>query len=230
MKEPGKIDLLNTITSIIRESREPHYRPTSISFSGGGEPLLYMKTIREYMKVYNDIKKETKGSPWFYLYTNGVLATKDILEELRDLGIDEIRFHLGASNFSKDVYKNVSLARKYFKALTVETPAWPPHKTKLFEMLPIIEDIGVDHVNIGEIEVTQYNRRKIAKILPDAEIYQCHEMHLYDNGLVYDIMEEALRRKYSYSVLDCNCFVKSIQRGPAKMIQHENLRGLFAGY
>ncbi len=54
---------------------------------------------------------------------------------LNVLGFDEVRFHLGASNFSAKVYENLGNATRLLKAVSVETPAWPPHREKLFEML-----------------------------------------------------------------------------------------------
>ena len=119
---------------------------------------------------------------------------------------------------------------KYFKAVSVETPAWPPHRKKLFAMLPRINDIGVKHLNLGEIEVTAYNYNNIARVLPRAKIYQCFAMHLYDGGLTYDLMEEVLKKKYAYSVLDCNCFIKSMQRGPGKHVRHQEISDLCAVY
>jgi pyruvate formate-lyase activating enzyme-like uncharacterized protein len=118
----------------------------------------------------------------------------------------------------------------HFKAITVETPAWPLHRNKLFESLPILNDIGIKHLNLGEIEIKKHNFERIAALLPDAEMYQCHEMHLDDGGLTYDVMEEVVAKNYSYSVLDCNCFVKSLQRGRAKRVCHESTQGLFASY
>jgi pyruvate formate-lyase activating enzyme-like uncharacterized protein len=209
-------------------SHSENYDPMSISFSGGGEPLLYLDIIREYMKYFKEIERATGKRPWYYIYTNGTLADSQRLKELRGLGFDEIRFHLGAGEFSKKAYGNLKKATKYFKTVTVETPSWPPHREKLFEMLPLIEEIGVSHLNLGEVEVNQYNRTKIAKILPDGKVYQCNEMYLYDGGLVYDILEEVLRKKYSFSVLDCNCFVKSMQRSRGKYVYHENIQGLVA--
>ena len=216
--------------AILRESAMPDYNPSAISFTGGGEPLLHMDVIADFMGFFHDLEKYMKRKPWYYLYTNGTLANPSLLLRLKDMGFDEIRFHLGASNFSKKVYQNLKKAVSCFKAVTVETPAWPPHRKKLFEMLPIIEDMGVKHLNLGEIEITTCNYDKIAGILPDGEIYQCFEMHLYDGGLVYDIIEEVLKKKYSYSVLDCGCFVKSIQRSPAKSVDHEDITGLIASY
>jgi pyruvate formate-lyase activating enzyme-like uncharacterized protein len=215
---------------MLRDSGFPNFYIQKISFTGGGETLMYINIISKYMKLFHDFERYMKKRPWYYLYTNGILADIDTILKLKDLGFDEIRFHLGASNFSKKVYKNMMSAVSHFKAVTVETPAWPPHRKKLFEMLPIIEDIGVKHLNIGEIEIKQLNYKNISQILPDAEVYQCFEMHLYDGGLVYDIIEEVLRKNYSYSVLDCNCFVKSIQRAPGKQVYHQDVKGLCAEY
>lgn len=208
----------------------PNYNPLAISFSGGGEPLLYMDIIKDNMKFFRDIEKETAKRPWYYIYTNGILVNAETLSKLQDLGIDEIRFHLGASNFSEKVYKNLKESIRYFKAVTVETPAWPLHRKKLFEMLPKIADIGVKHLNIGEVEINKSNYRTISRMLPRGEIYQCGTMFLYDGGLVYDLIEEILRRNYSYSVLDCNCFVKSIQRNEGKHIYYEDVKALCAEY
>lgn len=213
-----------------QQALSKNYRPTAMSFTGGGEPLLYMDTISGYMRVLRDIERLAGHKPWYYLYTNGILANLKALAQLKELGFDEIRFHLGASNFSSLVFNNLKKAVRYLKVVTVETPAWEPHRKKLFAMLPIIEDIGVKHLNIGEIELNKYNYKRISKIMPQGEAYQCYETHLYDRGLVYDIIEEVVRKKYSYSVLDCSCFVKSIQRSHAKHTCHEGIAGLCAKY
>lgn len=83
-------------------------------------------------------------------------------------------------------------------------------------MLPRIENLGVKHLNIGEIEVNKYNLANILKKLPQAQIYACYEYHLYDEGLVCDLLEDHTQQKYNFSILDCNSLVKLSQRGPAK--------------
>jgi pyruvate formate-lyase activating enzyme-like uncharacterized protein len=216
--------------NVLRESTSVVFSPSSISFSGGGEPLLYLDIIDEFMVFYRGLEKYMSKKPWYYLYTNGILATNDVLLRLKDLGFDEIRFHLGASNFSNHVYAKMKKAVRYFKAITVETPAWPLHRKKLFEMLPIIKDIGIKHLNLGEIEINIFNYDRIASALPDGKVYHAFEMHLYDGGLTYDIIEEIIKKKYSYSVLDCSCFVKMMQRGHAKNIRHCDVTGLCVEY
>ncbi len=199
----------------------------SISFtSGGGEPLLFMDIITEYMAAVREIAPIVPKKIWCYLYTNGLLAGSDTLKKLREMGLDEMRFHIGASGFSEKVYRNIGLAVKELHTVTVETPAWPPHREQLFEMLPRIQDLGVKHLNIGQIEVTGDNHGRIQQVLPDAEVYQHHNLVLDDGGLVYDLIQEILERDYSFSVLDCNCFVKSIQRAPFKHVMHASVEGL----
>ena len=215
---------------MLLDAKKPDYQPTSISFSGGGEPLMRLDIIASFMRSFNDLHRNLKKKPWYFLYTNGILATQKILEQLKNMGFDEVRFHLGATNFSEKIYKNMRQAVKYFRAVSVETPAWPFHKKKLFEMLPRIADIGVKHVNITEVELNKHNFKRISKLLPDGEICQCGELQLYDRGLVYDLIEEVVRKKYTYSVLDCNCFVKSVQRTIGKWIFHEDVKGLCAEY
>ncbi|MBF0524964.1 MAG: hypothetical protein HQK56_07690 [Deltaproteobacteria bacterium] len=229
-KEPTREDRIRIKSKLYKDSYAPGYAPQSVSFSGGGEPLLYLPVIEEYMQIFKEIEPRMQGKPWYYLYTNGLLATKSILRQLKDLGFNEIRFHLGASDFSNQVLRHLEEATRYFQAVTVETPTWPPHRTKLFAMLPVLHDLGVRHLNLGEIELTKANITRILEVLPDAEIYQCHEIHLYDGGLAYDLIEEVVAKGYSYSVLDCSSFVKCIQRGPGKNVHHESLNGLIAQY
>ena len=209
----------------LMKAKSSPYHPI-ISFSGGGEPLLYLDYIKYYMDFYKEWESVLDKKPWYYLYTNGLAADLDTVLKLKELGFNEMRFHLGASNFSKQAYKNLSLAAQYMEVITVETPAWPPYREKLFDMLPIIEDIGVKHLNLGEIEITPYNRDNIFKSLPDAEVYQFHQINLYDGGLVYDIIEEVLEQRYSFSVLDCSCLVKSMQQAPGKYFFQEPIDGL----
>lgn len=228
--EPDRDARLRWKAKLVKDSYSPGYAPTAFSFSGGGEPLAYIETIRGYMDLLHQLEPKMARKPWYFLYTNGLLADHDTLLRLKDMGFDEIRFHPGASNFSRKVFRHMREAVRHFKAITVETPAWPPHRDQLFQMLPVLDDLGVKHLNLGEVEVTRANLDRILAVLPDAEIYPCYEMHLYDGGLVYDIIEEVIDRKYSFSVLDCNAFVKSIQRGPAKSVYCESAGGFIAEY
>lgn len=221
---------LSVKARILSDARRPGYGPGSISFSGGGEPLCDLDRIEDYMSMFRALAPRMSRRPWFYLYTNGLLATPGTLMRLRDLGFDELRFHVGASGFSPKVFDHIRAAVALFPAVTVETPAWPPHRTAIFAMLPALHDLGVKHLNLGEVEITADNRERIAARLPDAEVYQSFQTHLYGGDLVYDVVEVVLARRYSYSVLDCSGIVKSLQRSPAKTVIHEPLGDAIAEY
>lgn len=199
----------------------------SLSFSGGGDPLQHFDIVRSYMNEFvKEIGPQLPQNPWYFLYTNGLGMTEDRAVECRDIGLDEVRFHLGASNFSELVYENMEVAAKVLNTVTVETPAWPPHRKKLFEMLPRLEDIGVKHLNLGQIELNIHNKQSILKAYPEGEFYQVHTYQMDDGGLVYDLIGEVVEKGYSYSVLDCNGLVKAVQRGidcgvPVRDVAHD---------
>lgn len=198
----------------------------TISFTGSGEPLMNLDAIEFYMDFFRSNEDLLPVRPWYYLYTNGLLATEPAILHLKEMGFDEIRFHLGASSFAERVYRHMTIAAQHINTITVETPAWPPHRDKLFEMLPRLEAIGVKHLNLGEIQLQPQNQDAILMLVPDAEFYQNYYIHLDDGGLVYDLMAEVVAQGYSFSVLDCNSFVKSIQQAPGKRCLHEPVDGL----
>jgi len=66
-----------------------------VGFYATGEPLLYPK-IKDLISCAKDI-----GYDYVYLTTNGLLATKNKMEELLKSGLDSIKFSINAIN-SKD--------------------------------------------------------------------------------------------------------------------------------
>ena len=209
MKQEWKDDITKYLTvekQIITTDCKMQY----YEFTGVCEPLFYLPVLEELMRFFRgevDPFMGTKG--WAKLYTNGTLLNLDNILRLKDAGFDEVRIHPGATNFSKTVYDNMALAVKHIPTVTVETPSWPPHREKLFEMLPIIEDIGVKHLDICQVEIASQDQlRRIEKSLGEIELYQAFYPVMEDGGMVEDIMREVLEKSYSYSVIDCNGFVK----------------------
>ncbi len=203
-----------------RNSLNPDYGkrgPTGFAFTMG-EPLLYMKRMEKYMYHLKEIEKRTGNRPYYKLYTNGVLATKKTLKKLKEIGIDEIRFHPSASNFSAKVYKNMEEAVKTGFIVAVEEPCWPKNRKKLFEMLPIIDKIGVKHLQMCIVEVYDYNIAEIYKDYPSGLFFHDNLLHMYDEGLVYDIMEKVLKKKYKFSVLDCSNEVHRHNRSQSRKV------------
>lgn len=208
------VNVANYVARVLGDFTELRHspdRPYAYSYQSSGETLIYIKELEKFAKIFKEIEDEKGIEIYHHLYTNGILANKDMLKRVKDMGVDEIRFHLSASNFSKKVYDNMYEAAKMNFIVSVEEPSWPLYKEKLFEMLPILQDIDVKHLDIVEVQVTQHNIGNIETYYSSDDtvgIYKDHYWHMYDGGLVYDIIEEVLRKGYTYSVLDCNSGVE----------------------
>ena len=199
--EENEIDIARSLSDVFFKSQESvDFRPNIISFQSRGETLKYLEKLKEFSKHYDLIKEQTKINQYRYIYTNGILADEETLIILRDvLKINEIRFHMSASNFSETVKKNMITAKKLGFFVSVEEPAFPKHKEKLLELLPWFEEIGLKHLNLISIQVTEHNMVELEKEFPDdsAVVSKDNFFHLHDNGLVYDIMDSVLDSNYS---------------------------------
>ena len=124
-------------------------------FSGasisGGEPLL---TPQRSLAFVAAIKRRFGAAMHVWLYTNGTLLTADLAAQLRDAGLDEIRFDIGANGYRLDALR---LAAGTIPTLTVEIPAIPEELTRLKAQLPALRDAGVQHLNLHQLRLTPYN-------------------------------------------------------------------------
>lgn len=186
------------------------YRPAIVSLCSSGETLLYIDVFERYAARIYPLLYKKKIRPYTFLYTNGILADDEMLERLHKIGVNEIRFHWSASNFSDNVLEHMKLAKEKGFFVTVEEPAYPKNRDAIIERLPILEEIGLDHLDIVELHLTEHNWDAMEREFPgDAyKVYKDYFYHLYDNGMVYDIMEEVLDKEYHFSVIDCNSGVE----------------------
>jgi hypothetical protein len=212
-KEQSQEEMDKTIEEEIELYNDKSYNPLAISYVSDGETLLYISELIKAAKIHDEIEKDRNIKIHRHLYTNGVLAKPDILKILKKMHIDEIRFHISASGFSETVFENMISAKKMGFVVTVEEPSWPPHKEKLFSILPRLEEIGITHLNLVEVQITEHNKKRIEKAYPEARYYKDYFYHIYDEGLAYDIIEEKIKQKYSFSVLDCNSGVERSRNG-----------------
>jgi len=79
---------------------------------------------------------------------------------LTEAGLNEIRFDLGAVNYNPKVLKNAS---QYIENVTVEIPAVPEDKEKLFDVLPELCEFGVTNLNLHQLRLTTYNASNLLK-------------------------------------------------------------------
>lgn len=167
----------------------------------GGETLLYIPELKEYT---SKIKTE-KPDIYFWIYTNGLLANKENLKLLRDLGIQEIRFNLAASDYSERIMEKLSIARNLFEYVAVEVPAYPEQEKKIFNSLKRLNELGIDQLNMQELMITSSNADKLKGGGYQAGMAFLKKHFLYGSRiLTYKIMKKCIECGYAFTVNDCS--------------------------
>jgi len=186
----------------------------AIGYSGG-EPFLYMDRIKHYAKEIMDIK----SGLYQYIYTNGIAVTKDSVKELRDVGIEEVRFNLAATDFSDGVVKKMVYVRKIVPFLTIEVPSLRDTCLKIKKNLHKFIDIGVDQINLCEVNINQHNNLYF-KNDPCYHVYPfslkevkegsisrttlIEQSPVWSRHITYDVMEMAAKEDWPITINDCS--------------------------
>ncbi|BCA80614.1 radical SAM protein [Desulfuromonas sp. AOP6] len=129
------------------------FRGASMS---GGEPLL---TPNRTLAFIEAIKKRFGADMHVWLYTNGTLATPDLMKRLRDAGLDEIRFDIGATGYRLD---KLRLAVGHIPTVTVEIPAIAEEKILMQAKMVEMAEAGVNYLNLHQLRLTPYNFERLA--------------------------------------------------------------------
>lgn len=125
-----------------------------VSFSGG-EPFITFDLMIKYLKT---VRKKCDSSIYTWAYTNGSLVNEDMLRKLKDEGLNEIRFDIGAFDYS---LKKAIAATKIIDTVTVEIPMIPDHFDRVKNLLKPMKDEGIKHLNLHQLRVTPYNLPKM---------------------------------------------------------------------
>ena len=127
----------------------------ALGFSGvsisGGEPLMTPDLTLAYLSA---VRKRCGDDLHLWLYTNGTLLTADLCSRLRDAGLNEIRFDLGAVRYN---LKKLRLAVGCISTVTVEIPAVPEDEELLKRKMVEMAEAGVKHLNLHQMRLTPYN-------------------------------------------------------------------------
>lgn len=127
----------------------------SLGFNGvsisGGEPLMTPDLTLAYLSA---VRRRCGENIHLWLYTNGTLLTADLCSRLRDAGLDEIRFDLGAVRYN---LKKLRLAVGRIPTVTVEIPAVPDDEELLKLKMVEMAEAGVNHLNLHQMRLTPYN-------------------------------------------------------------------------
>ncbi|MBN2776953.1 MAG: radical SAM protein [Bacteroidales bacterium] len=126
-----------------------------VSFSGG-EPLLFFDRTLEYLKAV----RQRLPDIYIWMYTNGILADADKMQKLADAGLNEIRFDIGAIDYS---IEKIKAAKDIIPNITIEIPAVPEKTERIIKLLPDMIEVGVTNLNLHQLRLTNYNAPKLLK-------------------------------------------------------------------
>jgi len=130
------------------------FRGASVS---GGEPLLTPNRTLAFLRAAREALGPA-GHLW--LYTNGLLLTRELAARLAAAGLDEIRFDLGATGYRCD---RISAAAGLIRTVSVEIPAVPEAVPTLQRILPELPRLGVNHLNLHQLRLTRHNFRHLSE-------------------------------------------------------------------
>lgn len=190
------------------------YGLRSVGLSGG-EPLLRPERVLALLAEL----KSMPDPPRVDLYTNGDLATAELLGRLRAAGLDAIRFDLAARDYDLAPARR---ALKFFDEVAVEIPVVPEDREKLERMVLELDEAGVPFLNIHELFLCAENRDRV---VADGQVpLKSDAAHLLwrptaESGLAaLDLLLFALERTKTLSVYYCSCGTQELiaSRGLAR--------------
>jgi len=115
----------------------------------GGDPLCSFKRTLEYIRL---LKSEYGPDFHIHLYTSKSTIAQEDLEQLKDAGLDEIRFHPQTKDWS-----GIERALAIGLVVGIEVPAIPGQFEKLQQTAVRAEEIGVSFLNLNELEASETN-------------------------------------------------------------------------
>lgn len=137
---------------IVEEALRIEARGASIT---GGDPLVVPWRTTGIIKA---LKEELGDDFHIHLYTSGRYATRRILEELDAAGLDEIRFHPTLPWLAEKIGLAVEYTSMHVGA---EVPAIPGMAKALKNLALMLEELGVEFLNINELEVSESNEEAL---------------------------------------------------------------------
>ncbi len=140
---------VKSIEDVLEEAERIGAEGASIT---GGDPLVRLHRTLAIIKLL----KEYGGEEFhIHLYTSGRHATASVIEELERAGLDEIRFHPVERWMVKRVEEALSVRRRM--SVGVEIPVLPDRVEETKKLLKMLDEIGVDFINLNELEASPDN-------------------------------------------------------------------------
>lgn len=128
----------------------------------GGEPLLFKPESIKFFETAQEI------FPGIYnrLYTSGDQIDEDILRDLREAHLDEIRISIRLNDPAKErqsTLERIALAQEYIPNVMVEMPVLPDTLAEMKDILTRLDQIGIFGINLLEF-CFPYNRANVFRM------------------------------------------------------------------
>ncbi|MDR2401644.1 MAG: radical SAM protein [Deferribacteraceae bacterium] len=138
---------VNNIIELYEKSRKKTGGLHTVAITGG-EPLLYLDKCLEFIRYVKSKVKQTN----IRIYTNGDLATEEVLSKLAKAGLDEIRFGLKLDDEEKlqKALSHLSSAVNHIPRAMVEMPVEPDKLDAMKHLADRFEEIRIFGINILE--------------------------------------------------------------------------------
>lgn len=115
----------------------------------GGEPLLDLEGSLRFLARAGELWPRAHKR----LYTSGDLLTESAAAQLRDAGLDEIRFSVkddDAPEQQERVIAAMRLAKRFIPSVMVEMPVIPGARRHMEELFRRFDEVGIDGINLLE--------------------------------------------------------------------------------
>jgi hypothetical protein len=122
----------------------------------GGDPLCQLERTLEYIQL---LKREHGRDFHIHLYTSKTDIDEYTLLQLKDAGLDEIRFHPQTSDWS-----GIQRAIQVGFVVGIEVPGLPGKHDDHIELAKRAEEMGVSFLNINELEASETNFNKLVSL------------------------------------------------------------------
>ncbi|MEW8987018.1 MAG: radical SAM protein, partial [Bacillus sp. (in: firmicutes)] len=115
----------------------------------GGEPLLHAEETISFFQLANVLVPQTHTR----LYTAGDLLTEELLQRLKETGLNEIRFSIKLEDSSQKrnhILGKIALAKQYIEDVLVEMPVIPGTGAEMKTLLLELEKLQIFGINLLE--------------------------------------------------------------------------------
>jgi pyruvate formate-lyase activating enzyme-like uncharacterized protein len=143
---------VNDISQILAEAQLIDATGMGIT---GGEPLLELERTCQFIQAF---KQEFGSEFHVHLYTGLEPVPIEAVEKLVEVGLDELRLHRFRVGHD---YPRLREVTKGHAQLGVEIPMIPGMLSQLKKMFRQLDKIGIDFVNINELECTSLNAEEL---------------------------------------------------------------------